>query len=111
MTLTDAERTVCDAIAAGREQLVELASALIAYDTTARNPGDPPRQEVALQQYLAARLRAIGADIELFEPDAGAMQGKPLVPPGLDFIGRPQLIARRAGSGSGRSLVLNGHID
>jgi acetylornithine deacetylase len=111
MALTTAERTVCEAIAARSEHLVELASALIAYDTTARNPGDPPRKEEALQRYLAARLSAVGADIDLFEPDAGAMHGKPLVPPGLEFAGRPQLIARKAGSGSARSLVLNGHID
>jgi acetylornithine deacetylase len=47
----------------------------------------------------------------MFEPDAQAMDGKPLVPPGLDFAGRPQLIATWRGRGGGRSLVLNGHID
>ena len=35
----------------------------------------------------------------------------PLVPPGLSFEGRPQLIARMVGRGGGRSLVFNGHID
>jgi acetylornithine deacetylase len=35
----------------------------------------------------------------------------PLVPPGLSFEGRPQLIARKVGRGGGRSLVFNGHID
>ena len=35
----------------------------------------------------------------------------PLVPPGLSFEGRPQLIARIRGRGGGRSLVFNGHID
>jgi len=34
-----------------------------------------------------------------------------LVPPGLEFAGRPQLAARVAGAGGGRSLLLNGHID
>jgi len=33
------------------------------------------------------------------------------VPPGLDFAGRPQLIATLSGDGGGRSLVFNGHID
>ena len=32
-------------------------------------------------------------------------------PTDLDFKGRPQLAARLAGSGGGRSLLLNGHID
>jgi acetylornithine deacetylase len=111
MGLTDAERRVCDAIARGVDDLVALASALIGFDTTARNPGEAPREERALQEVLAARLRAVGAEIDLFEPDGAAMHGKPLVPPGLDFNGRPQLIARRRGRGGGRTLLLNGHID
>jgi acetylornithine deacetylase len=111
MGLSDTERSVCEAIEARRDELVALASALIGFDTTAREPGDPPRQEAALQEHLADRLRAAGAEIDLFEPDGGALQGRPLVPPGLDFAGRPQLVATRRGSGGGRSLLLNGHID
>jgi acetylornithine deacetylase len=111
MSLKDQERSVCQEIATRRDELVALASALIAFDTTARKPGDPPRQEAALQAFLAARLRELGAEVDLFEPDAAALAGKPLVPPGLDFVGRPQLIARVSGAGGGRSLVLNGHID
>jgi acetylornithine deacetylase len=109
--LSEPERRVCDAIADGRDELVELASALIGFDTTARDVGDPPRQETALQVYLAEGLRAYGAEIDLFEPDAAAMAGAPLVPEGLDFAGRPQLIATLRGSGGGQSLLLNGHID
>jgi acetylornithine deacetylase len=109
--LSELERRVCAAIDEGRDELVELASALIAFDTTAREVGDPPRQEAALQAYLAEGLRAYGAEIDLFEPDATAMAGAPLVPEGLDFAGRPQLIATLRGSGGGQSLLFNGHID
>ena len=112
MSLSPEEERVCQLIAEREQELVELASTLIGFDTTARNPGDPPRQEAELQAYLAERLRArAGAEIDLFEPDADAMAGLPLVPPGLDFAGRPQLIATIRGSGGGRSLVFNGHID
>jgi acetylornithine deacetylase len=111
MGLTQAEQQVCEAIDGRTDELVALASTLIGFDTTARTPGDPPRQETALQECLASRLGAAGAEIDLFEPDAKALNGKPLVPPGLDFDGRPQLIATRRGGGGGPSLVLNGHID
>ncbi len=111
MPLTAAEQRVCEAIEAGRDALVELAGALIGFDTTARQVGDPPRDEAALQEYLAGRLGAAGASVDVWEPDAGAMAGMPLVPPGLSFEGRPQLIARKLGRGDGRSLVFNGHID
>jgi acetylornithine deacetylase len=111
MALTGAERRLCDAIEEGRDELVSLAGDLIAFDTTARDVGDPARDEVALQEYLARRLSAAGAETDLWEPDARAMEGRPLVPPGLDFAGRPQLVARRPGDPGGRSLVFNGHID
>jgi acetylornithine deacetylase len=111
MGLSDVERRVVSEIDGRLGDLVSLASDLIRFDTTARAVGDPPREEAALQEYLAARLERVGAEIDLWEPDAAALAAKPLVPPGLDFAGRPQLIARRRGAGGGRSLVLNGHID
>lgn len=111
MALTEQEQRVIDDIAARREELVALAAALIGFDTTARNPGDPPRDEVALQTFLGARLSEAGAEVEIFEPTPEEIDGKPLVPPGLDFVGRPQMIARFPGRGSGRSLIFNGHID
>ena len=111
MSLLPAEQIAVEAVAEREDDLVALAHELIRLDTTARAPGDPPRDEAKLQELLAVRLGAVGASIDLFEPDADAMRGRPLVPPGLDFNGRPQLIARLAGHGSGRSLVFNGHID
>ena len=72
MGLTIDERAVCEAIASRGEELVALASTLIAFDTTARNPGDPPREEAALQGFLAERLTAAGAEVDVFEPDAAA---------------------------------------
>jgi acetylornithine deacetylase len=111
MSLSRHEADVCDAIAARRDDLVDLASTLIGFDTTARLPGDPAREEAALQTFLGDRLRRAGAEIDLWEPAKDAMRGLPYVPEGLDFDGRPQLIATFAGAGGGRSLVFNGHID
>jgi len=111
MGLSELERGVCEAIEHGREELVALASALIGFDTTARNPGDRARDEVALQEHLQSVMREAGAQTDLFEPDPAELAGMPLVPDGLDFDGRPQLIATMPGTGDGRSLVFNGHID
>lgn len=111
MSLNEREEEVVAAIAAKRDELVTLASTLIGFDTTAREVGEPARQETELQEHLAGRLRERDAEIDLFEPDAAAMAGRPLVPKGLDFAGRPQLIARFEGTGGGRSLIFNGHID
>ncbi|MHB9113335.1 MAG: M20 family metallopeptidase [Thermoleophilia bacterium] len=104
------EQKVVEAIHRGEEELVALASELIAYDTTARNPGDPPREEAALQASLATRLAAGGAAVDLWEPESTPPDSR-FLPPNLDFSGRPQLAATFVGTAGGRSLMLNGHID
>ncbi|MEI6725056.1 MAG: ArgE/DapE family deacylase [Actinomycetes bacterium] len=104
------ETRIVAAVAAGEEELVRLTADLIGFDTTARNPGDPPREEARLEVFLQARLEALGADTDLWEPEPTG-RGDRFVPDDLDFVGRPQLAARLAGSGGGRSLLLNGHID
>ena len=110
MKLSALELQVTAEIADAGDELIALASDLIGFDTTARGVGDAAREERQLQEYLAGRLGAAGADTELWEP-GDELAGGPLVPEGLDFRGRPQLIARFPGAGGGRSLLLNGHID
>ena len=112
MGLTELEQRIADEIGRRGDELVELASALIRFDTEAREPEDPPREEAALQEYLAGRLGALGAETDLWEPVREDVEGSRLVPAGgLGFEGRPQLAARFRGAGGGRSLLLNGHID
>ena len=111
-SLTEGERRIVDEIASRRDELVALAGDLIGFDTTARErDDDPPRDEAALQKYLAARLRAAGAETDLWEPAPEDVAGSPMTRPGLRFDGRPQLAARFPGAGGGRSLLFNGHID
>ena len=108
--LSDLEERVIASISAGRDELVTLARELISYDTTARVPGDPPRDEAEMQGFLAGRLAELGGEVDLWEPEATG-EGNRFVPDNLDFRGRPQLAARIGGSGGGLSLLLNGHID
>jgi acetylornithine deacetylase len=103
------ERVVTD-VAERRDELVGLVTDLVACDTTARNPGDPPRDEARLQEYLRSRLEALGAETDLWEPEPTG-KGNPFVPDDQDFVGRPQLAAYLKGTGDGKSLLLNGHID
>ena len=106
------EEKVVAAVNEGRDELVELVASLVAFDTTARDNEEPAREEEALQRLLAARLTAIGAETDLWEPP-NTGTGNRHVPDDLDFKGRPQLAAwlRGAGGTDARSLLLNGHID
>lgn len=110
--LSEREAQVCEEIAIREDDLVALASDLIAFDTTARaNLDDPPRDEAALQEYLGERLRAVGADVDIWEPTPSEVVASRQIPPGMRFDGRPQLAGRLLGSGGGRSLLFNGHVD
>jgi acetylornithine deacetylase len=107
---TATEERVTEAARAARREVQGLLGDLVACDTTARLPGAPARDEEKLQRLLVARLEALGASCDLWEP-APTGAGSRFVPAGLDFVGRPQLAAVLPGAGGGRSLLLNGHID
>lgn len=111
MSLTPDEQRVCDAIADGRDELVELLRTLIRFDTITHTAGAPPRQEAELQAFLGERLAAAGADVRIWEPDPALIAGHSMTPEGFTFAGRPQLAATFRGTGGGRSLIFNGHID
>jgi acetylornithine deacetylase len=104
------EEKVVAAVRARRDELADLVGELVAYDTTARDAGVPARDEAALQAALARRMTALGAEVDLWEPEPTGAGGR-YEPAGLDFVGRPELVARVHGSGGGRSLMLSGHID
>ena len=74
-------------------------------------PGRPgARRGGAAGPPRASGCAAAGADVDVWEPRPEDVRGRQ-VPFELDFDGRPQLVARFAGAGGGRSLLLNGHID
>jgi acetylornithine deacetylase len=106
-----AEARVAEAIASREDELVELVRELVSFDTTTYAVGAEPRAEAALQAHLAARLQAAGARVDVAEPDDALVAGHAYVPDGFTFAGRPQLVARWGGSGGGRTLLLNGHVD
>ncbi|MGH2915951.1 MAG: ArgE/DapE family deacylase [Solirubrobacteraceae bacterium] len=106
------EREVTAEIARRSEELVALLAALVGFDTRAPDPDLAPRDEAALQEYIAQRLRAAGLAVELFEPEVARLPSNRYpIPERYSFAGRPQLVARAPGAGGGRSLLFNGHVD
>ena len=93
------------------DELVTLASDLIGFDTTAREPDDPPREERRSRSTSASGCGGPARRSRSSSPTAADFVGKPLYQPGMGFEGRPQLVARFAGTGGGKSLLFNGHID
>lgn len=70
--------------------------------------------EALCQDVIAEQLRAIGAKITRWDPDANklaAYRGKPGHQDGREFVNRPDQQALLSGTGGGKSLMLAGHID
>ncbi len=110
--LSPLERSVTDAVARRRDELIALLCDLIRFDPRAPEAGSAPRDEAALQDYVADRMRSAGLAVRVWEPEpADLPPNRYAIPEGHDFRGRPQLVATAAGAGGGRSLLLNGHVD
>jgi acetylornithine deacetylase len=120
--------------AAGREESIAALSELVRVPSLTGEEGPA-------QHHLAGRLEAIGAGISFLEPDVEALferyprvaqypthwQHDLVLPYAelptygalresglegvLNYRGRPNLVGVLRGSGGGRSLILNGHID
>ena len=64
--------------------------------------------ERGVQELVAAELRAIGLEPALWDVDPDVPGASP---PLMPYAGRPNVTATRPGTGGGRSLTFNGHID
>ncbi len=97
------------------DDLVELVRSLVRLDTTSvdLSPGSrhTENQEAELQALVGQRLRALGAGVDQWEPDPGELTGHPMMPPWHHWRSRPITVGTLRGSGGGRSLVVNGHVD
>lgn len=116
MQTFDAERALQQSMAQDPERPVRILRDLVRIPSA--NPwfGGPPEisGELAVQEWLAGRLRAMGAQVTLQEPDPAALRPYSDWPgyyADRDFSGRPNLWARLKGTGGGRSLLLFGHAD
>ena len=68
--------------------------------------------EEGAQRIVAERLQALGFAVERVQPDAEEARADPLAGlPILPYEGRTCVGARLRGTGGGRSLHLNGHVD
>ncbi|QDX93322.1 peptidase [Brevibacillus laterosporus] len=72
-------------------------------------------QEAGIQQKIANYLETLGLEVDIWE-----MAGKELqklekhayfVSPRTEFVGSPNVVGVWRGTGGGRSLILNGHVD
>ncbi|PSN84901.1 acetylornithine deacetylase [Candidatus Marsarchaeota G1 archaeon BE_D] len=69
-------------------------------------------EETEIQNYFSKYLSGLGLEVDVWEPDLDRLKNHPaFVPVKKDYKGRPNVVAVLRGSGGGKSLIFNGHVD
>jgi len=109
MNVTTLETQLTAYVDDNRERLLEMVRNLV------RIPSEntpPVGAEAACQSYVADFLRSHGWEPHLYEVDqAPGIYTHRFFYAGRQYAGRPNVGARKEGTGNGRSLLLSGHID
>lgn len=103
--LTEIERCVLDAADAA------FAPTLTRIQEAVRRPSVTGNEGV-VQGYIADVLRDLGMDVDMWEPRHEEFAQYPeWVAEEPTFAGRPNVVGTLRGTGGGRSLAINGHVD
>jgi acetylornithine deacetylase len=98
-------RQITAAVDGRKDHLVELVQELVRIPSLTGQEGD-------VQKAVAARMRGVDLETEVWEPDADALKPHALHVGTIEsFDDRPNVVGTWAGSGGGRSLILNAHVD
>ncbi|KFN16282.1 peptidase [Bacillus pseudomycoides] len=99
------KKQVCDYIESHEGESVKLLKRLIQEKSVS---GD----ESGAQAIVIEKLRELGLDLDIWEPSFTKMKDHPyFVSPRTNFSDSPNIVATLKGSGDGKSMILNGHID
>lgn len=93
-----------------QDEAVNFLRRLISFDTSFIEQGVDGREKEA-QEWLEKRMHEWGFETELFEPSNEHIKNMPDYNPGHNYENRPNLVAIHYGSGGGKSIILNGHMD
>jgi acetylornithine deacetylase len=105
MTATSVRQRVEDEIEASRDGLLGWLAELVRTPSVTGNEG-------TAQALVADALRSFDADVDIWELEVESLRTHPgFRPTGGPYPGRPNVVGRIAGSGGGRSLLLNAHVD
>lgn len=93
-----------------KEKSIVFLEKLVAFNTSVIRHGEDG-QEGEAQQYLADYLEDMGCQVDIFEPENERISKYPSYNAGHNYKGRPNVVGVYKGTGGGRSLILNGHMD
>jgi len=101
----EAKEKVLELIDRRKESIIEFLQKLVSFPSVT---GD----EWEIQNYIAGKLGEMGLDTDIWEPSHEELKEHPAyVPVKKGYEKRPNVVGIYKGSGGGRSLLFNGHVD
>jgi acetylornithine deacetylase len=101
----DLRKRVCAWVDGGRDEIIGFLRDLIRIPSVSG-------EEREIQHFIAGQLRAMGLEVAVWEPDREALKRHPAyVEVSSGYEGRPNVVGLLRGSGGGKSLLFNGHVD
>ncbi|RYL92545.1 ArgE/DapE family deacylase [Sporolactobacillus sp. THM7-4] len=94
-----------------KQAFIDFLSKVIQADTQVLDQGIGGGNEKNGQEIVKQKLQQLGFMIDEFEVDDEKIKQFPGANLGHKNAGRPNVVGRLKGTGGGKSLILNGHID
>lgn len=101
----DLRTKIFEAVESHRQEALELLQTLV---RTPSLEGD----EKKCQEIVAEKMRSMNLEVDIWDPPDEELKAHPAyVPVEFSYQNRPNVVGTCRGSGDGRSLILNGHVD
>lgn len=102
---TSEQQKILDKIDEKRDYIIEFLQKIISIPSVTGDEGP-------IQDYLGDYLDNLGLEVDKWETDWEELKKHPgYRPVAVGYEGRPNIVATLKGTGGGRSLLLNGHVD
>ena len=114
MPISSREEALLNAVAARRDDMVEVLRELVRINTVNPYSGEAAGgSERAGQEALDRHLQRLGASTYMFEPAPDTFEAAGVIGPReRSWVGRPNLVGEwKFGSGHGPTLIVLGHMD
>lgn len=96
---------VIENIDKNKDGIVRFLRELISFPSVTGN-------ELKIQQFIAKKIKEMGLKVDMWEPDHSELKKHPAyVPVKNGYENRPNLVGIYKGTGNGKSLLFNGHVD
>lgn len=109
--MQDIWEQMSDVLRIQEDEAIRFLVDLVKTDTQVLGHGIKGGHEGAGQELICSRLKALGIEPDVFEPEEDKLRPFGQGNEGHNYKGRPNVVATFNGSGDGRSLILNGHVD